>query len=147
MDLRILVPLFLGSCLAVDQTVMELRRVNNNLEGIKSLLTGLQEVERGVLASIGVLGRAASGGGRALREGAEEHLQGRQGEVIQLRCRARSDLTWRVERPEGTIVDLESRARKLKVSVNSATTGVYKCYAGGNLVHSFHVTMEREARL
>ena len=90
-----------------------------------------------------------------------------------------------VERPEGTIVDLESRARKLKVlskliasnnnnnnnskkakgsvkevsnnnvdnlqntqvSVNSATTGVYKCYAGGNLVHSFHVTMEREARL
>ena len=28
-----------GSCLAVDQTVMELRRVNNNLEGIKSLLT------------------------------------------------------------------------------------------------------------
>jgi len=115
MDLRILVPLFLGSCLAVDQTVMELRRVNNNLEGIKSLLTGLQEVERGVLASIGVLGRAASGGGRALRE--------------------------------GTIVDLESRARKLKVSVNSATTGVYKCYAGGSLVHSFHVTMEREARL
>ena len=41
---------------------------------------GLQEVERGVLASINVLGR--SGGGRALREGAEEHLQGRQGEVI-----------------------------------------------------------------
>ena len=31
--------LFEGSCLAVDQTVMELRRVNNNLEGIKSLLT------------------------------------------------------------------------------------------------------------
>ena len=29
----------IGSCLAVDQTVMELRRVNNNLEGIKSLLT------------------------------------------------------------------------------------------------------------
>jgi len=135
--------------LAVDQTVMELRRVNNNLEGIKSLLTGLQEVERGVLASIGVLGRTGSGagGGRALREGAEEHLQGRQGEVIQLRCRARSDLTWKVERPEGTIVDIESRARKLKVSVNSATTGVYKCYAGGNLVHSFHVTMEREASL
>ena len=69
-----------------------------------------------------------------------------------------------MERPEGTIVDIESRARKLKVlsilqlchvdnlqniqvSVNSATTGVYKCYAGGNLVHSFHVTMEREARL
>ena len=69
-------------------------------------------------------------------------------QVIQLRCRARSDLTWRVgffktslptsklsktccgesylcnadtkkfvqvERPEGTIVDIESRARKLKV--------------------------------
>ena len=63
-----------------------------------------------------------------------------------------------MERPEGTIVDIESRARKLKVwsdkplkqnatenmqvSVNSATTGVYKCYAGGSLVHSFHVTME-----
>ena len=73
-----------------------------------------------------------------------------------------------VERPEGTIVDIESRARKLKVlstqmfpitdtvlttsicmqvSVNSATTGVYKCFAGGNLVHSFHVTMEHGARL
>ena len=38
-------------------------------------------MERGVLASIGVLGQARSGGGRALREGAEEHLQGGQGEV------------------------------------------------------------------
>ena len=40
-------------------------------------------MERGVLASIGALGRSGSGsgGGRALREGAEEHLQGRQGEV------------------------------------------------------------------
>ena len=69
---------------------------------------------------------------------------------------------YKVERPEGTIVDIESRARKLKVwsdkplkqnatenmqvSVNSATTGVYKCYAGGSLVHSFHVTMEHGVR-
>ena len=71
-------------------------------------LQGLQEVERGVLASIASLGRAGSGGascsdysyfdfihltyssenimifvgGRALREGAEEHLQGRPGEVL-----------------------------------------------------------------
>jgi len=147
MDLRLFLPFFIGSCLAVDQTVMELRRVNNNLEGIKSLLNGLQEVERGVLASIASLGRAGSGGGRAQREGAEEHLQGRPGEVIQLRCRARSDITWRVERPEGSIVDIESRARKLKVSLNSATTGVYKCYAGNDLVHSFHVTLEPSARL
>jgi len=71
-------------------------------------LQGLQEVERGVLASIASLGRGGSGGascsdysyfgfihltyssenimtfvgGRALREGAEEHLQGRPGEVL-----------------------------------------------------------------
>ena len=68
-------------------------------------LQGLQEVERGVLASIASLGRAGSGGancsyfdfihltyssenimifvgGRAQREGAEEHLQGRPGEVL-----------------------------------------------------------------
>jgi len=96
---------------------------------------------------MGSLGRAGSGGGRAQREGVEEHLQGRPGEVIQLRCRARSDITWRVERPEGSIVDIESRARKLKVSLNSATTGVYKCYAGNDLVHSFHVTLEPSARL
>ena len=67
----------------------------------------------------------------------------------------------KVERPEGSIVDIESRARKLKVllnkdfffikspqvSLNSATTGVYKCYAGNDLVHSFHVTLEPSARL
>ena len=65
-----------------------------------------------------------------------------------------------VERPEGSIVDIESRARKLKVllnkdsflkssqvSLNSATTGVYKCYAGNDLVHSFHVTLEPSTRL
>ena len=66
----------------------------------------------------------------------------------------------KVERPEGSIVDIESRARKLKVllnkgfflkssqvSLNSATTGVYKCYAGNDLVHSFHVTLEPSTRL
>ena len=94
----------------MDQTVLELRRVNSNLEGLHGLLASVVEVERGVLAALGGLGRA-----RAHREGAEEHVQGREGEVIQLRCRARARITWRVQRAGGALVELESRARKLKV--------------------------------
>ena len=56
-------------------------------------------------------------------------------------CRGRSDLSWKVERSGGDILNLDSQARKLRITLSEATTGVYHCYSAGRLVHSFAVRM------
>ena len=57
-------------------------------------------------------------------------------------CRGRSDLSWKVERIGGDILNLDSQARKLKIALSPATAGVYHCYSAGKLVHSFTVTVK-----
>ena len=58
--------------------------------------------------------------------------------------RGRSDLSWKVERTSGDILNLDSQARKLKIELSPDTTGVYQCFSVGKLVHSFKVRVRGE---
>ena len=88
-----------------------------------------------------------------------DQVVGKMGEVMILRCkyvvgflsklkvnildyRARSNLSWKVERSSGEILNLDSQSRKLKISLEPETAGIYHCYSGGKLAHSFHMTLK-----
>merc|ERR1740137_231962 len=136
-----------GECL--DQAVRDIKRVVENLEDIKNLLQDLTDVEREVLERLGTMKEI--GIEKELEKKREtvinddmakkDELTGEPGNLLTMKCRGRVDLSWKVLRAGGDILNLDSQARKLRITLSEATRGVYHCYSAGRLVHSFTVRM------
>ena len=58
--------------------------------------------------------------------------------------RGRSNLSWKIGRPDGEVLNLDSTSRKLKVKMGPETVGLYHCYSWGQLVQTFNMTQQRE---
>merc|ERR1712080_208703 len=90
-----------------------------------------------------LLGNIERYGGRVVS------VVGRRGEKVVLRCGARGEVEWRMEREgvvEETILkNTNATTRKLSVSVGPLSVGVYICYRGGQVVSSFNLTMVEDS--